>query len=117
MTEQHTEPATPAAEGGHEDDEGYTGPATLRIDDRELPVRVRLLAVFEPVDGRMHWAGRVATDPALHELLGGRSSPVELRTPQGSAAGGIGEPDPWGRYRVSGAGPPPFREDPVSLDD
>ena len=59
-------------------------------------------------DGRLHWFGRVAAHAALHELLDGVSADVELATGSGRAGGRIGEPDRWGRYRVTGVGNPPF---------
>jgi hypothetical protein len=97
--------------------EDYAGPATLLLHQRELTVRVRLVAVHQPVDGRIHWSGRIDAAPALHELLDGASSDVELVTASGRAQGKVGEPDPWGRYRVSGVGRPPFEMAPVPLDD
>ncbi len=98
------------------DDDDYAGPATVRLDERELPVKVRLIAVNEPIDGRIHWSGRIEADAALDELLGGSSSDMELVTAGGRAEGKIGEPDPWGRYRVTGVGPPPFEMDPPPED-
>lgn len=97
--------------------EDYAGPATVLLEQRELAVRVRLIAVHEPVDGRIHWSGRIDAAPALDELLGGASTEVELVTPSGRARAKVGEPDPWGRYRVSGVGRPPFELAPVPLDD
>ncbi|MGQ0483403.1 MAG: DUF4873 domain-containing protein [Pseudonocardia sp.] len=100
------------------DDDDYAGPATLLVNGRDLPVRVRLIAVHQPVDGRIHWAGRVGADPTLTELLGSSGADVELVTPEGRASGRIGEPDPWGRYRVTGVGCAPFRAsvDVASVD-
>ena len=40
--------------------------------------------------------------------LDATGSPVVLRTPHGDAAGRLSDRDPWGRYRVSGTGRPPF---------
>jgi Domain of unknown function (DUF4873) len=86
----------------------HTGPATVLLNAREIPVRVRLMAVHQPVDGRIHWSGRIEADPALHETLCGAGTDVRLTTPGGQADAHVGEPDPWGRYRVSGIGRPPF---------
>ncbi len=83
----------------------------MLVGERELSVQVRLMAVHQPVDGRTHWFGRVDAEPVLHELLGGASTDVGLVTPSGAAAGRLGDPDPWGRYRVSGVGRPPFEQD------
>jgi hypothetical protein len=33
---------------------------------------------------------------------------VLLRTTEGEAIGTLSAPDPWGRYRISGLGRPPF---------
>ena len=86
----------------------YAGPATLVIDGRALPVHVRLRGLFEPTDGRFHWYGRVAASDAVRDAAGGRTARARLRTPHGEASGSVGEPDVWGRYRVSGLGRPPF---------
>jgi hypothetical protein len=114
--EQAMTDASHTAHADHPDDD-YAGPATLTLDGRALPVQVRLVAVHQPVDGRVHWSGRIAANPVLHQVLGGRSSDVRLSTPGGQAAGKVGDPDPWGRYRVSGTGRPPFTPDPVPLGD
>lgn len=90
----------------HED--GYAGPATLMLDDRELAVEIALRGHFQPIDGRYHWYGRVAPHPELAELAGGRKRPVELRTPEGVAEGELSDPDPWGRYRLTGVSTPPY---------
>ncbi len=92
-------PASPVA---HEPQESYDGPAAL--DD--LPVQVRLRGHFQPIDGLFHWWGRVAADDALDD---GRSgSTVTLRTAYGEAPARLSDRDPWGRFRVSGTGRPPF---------
>ncbi|WP_214364363.1 DUF4873 domain-containing protein [Pseudonocardia sp. H11422] len=104
----------------HEHDEGYTGPATLTVDGRDVPVRVRLDARHEPQDGRVHWFGRVEAEQQLADLLStgaGRTAAVHLRTPTGRADARIGDVDPWGRYRVTGVGTPPFTRADPPLDD
>lgn len=98
-------------------EEDYAGPATIAVDGRDIEVRVRLMAVHQPVDGKMHWSGRIDADRRLHELLGGTNADVRIVTPTGQADGKVGDQDPWGRYRVSGTGQPPFQLDPVPLDD
>lgn len=98
----------------HEHDEGYTGRAVLTVDGRDVPVHARLDARHEPHDGRLHWFGRVRPERDPGEVLSGR---VELRTDGGPAEGRIGDVDPWGRYRVTGVGPPPFRLDEPDLGD
>lgn len=91
-----------------EHDEGYRGPATLRVDDHELPVQALLDARHEPVDGRLHWFGRIS-GAGLAAALGGGRTDATLVTPDGAAPAAVGDVDPWGRYRVSGVGAPPFR--------
>lgn len=86
----------------------YNGTATLVLDEQELPVQVRLRGFFEPIDGRFHWYGRLEASDAVREAAGGRAATAVLRTPYGEASGAVGDPDVWGRYRVSGLGRPPF---------
>lgn len=95
-------------------DDGYLGPAVLHLDGRALPVRARLGARHEPVDGRMRWFGRVATADAevLRVAITQAVRDVELETPTGRAPATVGDPDSWGRYRVAGTGAPPYRDDP-----
>lgn len=75
-------------------------------------VNVALSARFEPLEGRYRWAGRAAPHPALTALLreGRRAVPVRIRV---EAEGHLGEPDPWGRVRISGAGRPPWHAAPA----
>jgi len=87
--------------------EGYDGPAHLVADGRTVDVEVRLRGVFQPIDGLYHWYGRVASSEAVDALVGSRS-PVVLRTPHGEVSARLADRDPWGRYRVSGTGRPPF---------
>jgi hypothetical protein len=93
------------------DEDGYQGEAVLLLDGAELTVTVTLRGNFEPVDGRYHWYGRIQP----HASLASRKD-VVLRTPVGEAAGTLSDPDPWGRYRVSGTSRPPFPI-PTALDD
>jgi hypothetical protein len=90
----------------HED--GYRGPATLVVDDRELTVEVELRGHFQPIDGRYHWYGRLREHPELADLVGGRKRTAVLRTPDGEATGELSDPDPWRRYRITGTSTPPF---------
>jgi hypothetical protein len=99
-----------------DDEVGYTGPATLVVDSAEFEVQVELRGHFQPIDGYYHWYGRIARHDDLHELLGGRKKPAEIRTPDGAARGELSDPDPWGRYRVLGTSTPPFTV-PATLAD
>lgn len=91
----------------HEHDEGYTGTATVVVDDEEVAVEVRLRYRHEPFDGRLRWSGRVCAHQRLTELAGGGAD-VRVRTGGHSATGRLDDPDLWDRYRLSGVGPPPF---------
>jgi len=92
----------------HEPGEEYAGPAELIAeDDQGLNVEVQLRGHLEPIDGRFHWYGRIAADDAVavHHRSG---ATVAVRTPHGTAAGRISDVDPWGRFRITGLGTPPF---------
>lgn len=85
----------------HEDRESYTGPATIG----GTAVAVDLKGYFEAIDGRFHWYGRVAASDTLAADSG---DTVTLATPHGTAEAKLSDPDPWGRFRISGTGTPPF---------
>ena len=89
------------------DHEGYDGAATLVTDDGEVPVEVTLRGLFQPIDGRYHWHGRIARDERV-DALRRAGATVELRTPAGAATGRLSDVDPWGRYRIAGVGRPPY---------
>jgi Domain of unknown function (DUF4873) len=91
-------------------EEGYDGPARVVAGDRELGVHATLSGHFEPISGRYQWAGRLRLDDDSRagEVLR-PNTPVHLRTGDGMAADAtIRETDPWGGFRVSGTGRPPF---------
>jgi hypothetical protein len=102
------------AEHEHEHEDGYTGPAVLTVDGQDVPVHAQLDTRHEPHDGRLHWFGRVRVDGEGRDI---HSGPVELRTETGRAEARIGDVDPWGRYRLTGVGTPPFRIDDPDLTD
>ena len=104
MSAAETEPAP-----GH-DEEGYAGPAELVTGEDTVAVNVTLRGMFQPIDGRYHWYGRVAQDDHL-DAVASSGSGVTVRTPQGSAEGKLSDRDPWGRFRVTGTGTPPFEVD------
>lgn len=99
------------------DDNGYTGPATLHVDGVALAAHVQLDARHEPHDGRLHWFGRLRLDPdaTVPAGFGATSTDMEVATPGGRAPARIGEQDPWGRYRVTGVGRPPYALDEPEL--
>lgn len=82
--------------------DSYEGPATLIIDGAEYRVQVRLRGQFQPIDGRYHWYGRIVAHGGLTAALGSARAAGVLSTPDGSAACELSDPDPWGRYRVTG---------------
>jgi hypothetical protein len=87
----------------HEPLEQYDGPA--RVGDRTVQLLLR--GRFEPIDGRFHWWGRVAADEQL-EVEHPSGTTVTVVTPHGEAQGRLSDIDPWGRFRISGTGRPPF---------
>ena len=89
--------------------ETFTGPASIVLGDREFRLAVRLSARFEPLEGRHRWAGRAAPDAALTEAFRAGAREVVVRTGEGAARPArLGEPDPWGGIRLTGAGSPPW---------
>ena len=98
------------------DEDGYQGPATLVLEDREVAVEVDVRGHFQPIDGRYHWYGRLQANAELDELVGGRKQKAVLRTQDGEASGEISDPDPWHRYRITGVSKPPFKV-PTTLTD
>jgi hypothetical protein len=86
--------------------EEYVGPAVLSGAEA-VEVEVTLRGHFEPLDGRFHWYGRIGSDAALAERARAGDT-VTLTTPHGTAEGRLSDVDPWGRFRISGTGRPPF---------
>lgn len=93
----------------HEPGEEYVGVAEVLDADEAtgLPVEVQLRGHFQPIDGRFHWYGRISESPALAERHRSGAT-IVLKTPHGIAAGRIADADPWGRFRITGHGTPPF---------
>jgi hypothetical protein len=89
--------------------EEYRGPATLRVDDADLVVEVRMSVRFEPIEGRFRWAGRTGPSAELRERVGGGLREAALRIgPAAPVTVRLGDPDPWGGIRLSGTGVPPW---------
>ncbi len=87
---------------------GYDGPARLVVDGRTLSVHARLSGRFEPISGRYQWAGRLRPDEELAASVRPNAT-VRLETDGGhTAEATIREQDPWGGFRISGTGRPPF---------
>jgi len=75
--------------------------------DDEIVVDVRLRGHFEPLDGRFHWYGRISADEELGKRVQSGTT-VTLTTPHGRVEGRLSDLDPWGRFRITGTGRPPF---------
>ncbi|MGY2874097.1 hypothetical protein ACVW00_001287 [Marmoricola sp. URHA0025 HA25] len=89
--------------------EEYAGTAQVSTGSTtgEVQVEVDLRGHFEPLDGRFHWYGRIAANEELAETAQSGET-VVLTTPHGSAEGRLSDVDPWGRFRITGTGRPPF---------
>ena len=98
-----------ARESAHEREPGeeYAGPADVVVGEQRLTVPVRLRGHFEPIDGRFHWWGRLQASAAL-DATARSGATVTLETPYGAAEGRLSDVDPWGRFRITGTGRPPF---------
>ncbi|WP_156042432.1 DUF4873 domain-containing protein [Rhodococcus sp. UNC363MFTsu5.1] len=91
-----------------EDDDAYAGAAVLTADEVALTVQVHLNGHFEPLDGNYHWYGRIAGS-GLTELKRRGRSALHLTIAEGPATPAtLAEQDPWGNYRITGVGPPPY---------
>jgi hypothetical protein len=91
----------------HEPGAEYDGPATLTNENSEpIQVEVRMRGEFQPLDGRFHWWGRLTNGAAADTLKSGAT--VSIDTGHGIATGRLSDLDPWGRYRITGLGQPPF---------
>lgn len=90
----------------HEPGEEYAGTAVVSADGTDVEVLVDLRSTFQPIDGRLHWYGRVEATPDLPSIRAG--TVVSLRTEHGTAQGRLSDLDPWGRFRIAGVGRPPF---------
>lgn len=82
----------------------YSG--SLVTPDSELPIEVDVTVRFEPVDGKVHWSGRIAPNPPLAALVRGGLRACQVRIDE-TVPARLGDPDPWGGIRVTGVGPPP----------
>ncbi|SDZ16770.1 protein of unknown function [Micromonospora pattaloongensis] len=82
----------------------YDGPALIGA----TPVRLRLAGRWEPIDGRYHWGGRVAPDPAIAQLVRAGRRDVRVTIADRSAPARLAEVDPWGGVRITGVGTPPW---------
>jgi hypothetical protein len=95
----------PAAAPG----DGYDGPAGLTVGQQEFEVHVHLRGLFQPIDGRYRWYGRVDRHAELTAALRGGRAAGLVTTPAGTAPCELSDLDPWHRYRITGISTPPFR--------
>jgi hypothetical protein len=86
-----------------------TGSTSVEVStgSTSAEVAVTLRGHFEPIDGHFRWYGRIGADDGLAAVVRAGDT-VTLTTPYGSAAGRLSDLDPWGRFRISGTGRPPF---------
>lgn len=94
-------------------DEAYRGPAALvGADGTEIAVTAHLLAVYEPVENRTVWGGRLTPSAELQATHRIPNQPVMLRTPGHDAVPAVlTERDPWGGSHITGRGAPPYVHD------
>ena len=95
-----------------EQDTEFSGSAVLSAGGRTESVQVHLNGHFEPLDGRYHWYGRVVGDVVGFKKPNG--SPLVLTIGDGpETPAALAEEDPWGNYRITGVGTPPFTVQPT----
>jgi Domain of unknown function (DUF4873) len=90
----------------------YDGQATIRIDDSDRTVRVRLYGHVDPIDGRYHWQGTVFDSLPEGAKL---PRPVTISVGENRTEARITELTPWGTYSVAGVGEPPFALDDIEF--
>ena len=90
-----------------EPDAEYSGRAVLSAGTQIAPVQVHLNGHFEPLDGNYHWYGRVVGD--VRDFKKPNGSPLFLSIDGGpQTPTSIAEEDPWGNFRITGIGAPPY---------
>ncbi|MGV9797622.1 diiron oxygenase [Mycobacterium sp. NPDC003449] len=89
-------------------DDVYDGPATLGVDGRDHPVRVRLTGHLDPIDGRYHWQGTILD----REVPNG---PVRLTIADRTVDARVTERTAQGTHSIAGVGEPPFGLEDVEV--
>jgi hypothetical protein len=84
----------------------YDGPAAMRVDDVDHPVRVRLTGHMDPIDGKYHWRGMVFELAA--EAVPKMPKRVAVTIGERTAEAQLTEVTPWGTHAVAGVGAPPY---------
>lgn len=90
----------------HEPGAEYTGLARIQKDGCAINVEVTLRGAHQPIDGAFHWYGRVSADADTSGFRSGDR--VAVGTDHGIAEARLSDVDPWGRFRITGTGRPPF---------
>lgn len=96
------------------DEDDYRGPVTVQTEEHQIAAEVVLRGNFQPIDGRFHWYGRTLANTDIDDVTNGKKTRAVISTPHGQAVATLSEPDPWGRYRITGVGRPPF---PVAFEE
>lgn len=98
------------------DDSDYVGRASIIVKGMEVPVNLELTSHREPIDGKYRWIGRIAANDRLSAIVGDvRRIRVVVATPHSAREAYLGDPDFWGRFRITGKSTPPFAVD-TSID-
>ena len=84
----------------------YDGPANMRVDDVDHPVRVRLTGHLDPIDGKYHWRGMVFD--YAPQATPKMPKPVAVTIDDCTAEAQLTEVTPWGTHAVAGVGAPPY---------
>ena len=94
---------------GGEEEAGYRGPVTVRVEGAQVEVDAQLHGFFQPIDGSYHWYGRLAPHDRISAWVAehGRA-PIDVSVgDRDPVPARLGECNPWGGHRVAGTGPPP----------
>lgn len=94
----------------------FSGHGTVICRGAEIPVQAKIKGYFQPLSGLYTWYGRIQKNDQLDEALGGNRTVAVFTTSEGRAECVIGDPDFWGRYRISGKSRPPYHV-PSSLEE
>nr|WP_245556873.1 DUF4873 domain-containing protein [Jongsikchunia kroppenstedtii] len=89
-------------------DYDYSGTGTIVCRGKAVQVNVNVKGYFQPLDGLYTWYGRINRSAELDDLIRGKRTVAVLSTPEGRAECVVGDPDFWGRYRVTGKSRPPY---------
>ncbi|MEY1672919.1 DUF4873 domain-containing protein [Gordonia lacunae] len=94
----------------------YSGEGTLVCRGAEIHVEAKIKGYFQPLNGLYTWYGRIQKNEELDGLLKGARAIAVFTTPEGRAECVVGDPDFWGRYRISGKSTPPYHL-PTTLEE